>query len=66
MVTNCEFFVRKFATLRNLVSSASAYANLWSWMTLTRGVDNPQLVFEAMGTRPGKKLSQADLIETSF
>lgn len=63
VVTNYEFFVRKFADPSvDLVSVCLGLRKLVVVdVTLTRGVDNPQLVFEAMNST-GKKLSQADLI----
>lgn len=63
VTTNYEFFVNKLADpATNLVDVCLGIRKLVVVdVSLTRGADNPQLVFEAMNST-GKKLSQADLI----
>lgn len=60
---NYDFFVAKLAdSVVDLVTVCLGLKKLVIVdVKLTRGVDNPQLVFEAMNST-GKKLSQADLI----
>jgi uncharacterized protein with ParB-like and HNH nuclease domain/predicted transport protein len=60
---NYDFFLRKLndSTLDLAVVCRGLDKLVVVDVTLTRNVDNPQLVFEAMNST-GKKLSQADLI----
>lgn len=63
VITNFQFFASR---LRNPATDIAAVCKGISKLVvvdvhLARGVDNPQLVFEAMNST-GKKLSQADLI----
>jgi uncharacterized protein with ParB-like and HNH nuclease domain/alkylated DNA nucleotide flippase Atl1 len=62
--TNFDFFVEKLraASVEELVTVCSGLDKLVVVdVKLTRGADDPQLVFESMNAT-GKKLSQADLI----
>lgn len=63
VVANYEFFVAKLKDSKtDLVAVCRGISKLVVVdVHLARGVDNPQLVFEAMNST-GKKLSQADLI----
>ncbi|MBG6059906.1 uncharacterized protein with ParB-like and HNH nuclease domain [Cryobacterium sp. MP_M5] len=63
VVDNYNFFVRKLNDSKLDLSAVCKGLDklVVVDVTLTRNVDNPQLVFEAMNST-GKKLSQADLI----
>lgn len=63
VVTNFQYFVEKLGdATTDLTAVCRGIAKLVVVdVHLARGVDNPQLVFEAMNST-GKKLSQADLI----
>ena len=63
VTTNFHFFRNKFSdpTLDLAALCRGLDKLVVVDVTLTRGVDNPQLVFEAMNST-GRKLSQADLI----
>ena len=63
VTTNFQFFRNKFSDpALDLAALCRGLDKLVVVdVTLTRGVDNPQLVFEAMNST-GRKLSQADLI----
>ncbi len=59
---NFEFFCEKLKTLDDLKSLCTGLMKLMVVdVALTRGHDNPQLIFESMNST-GKELSQADLI----
>ncbi|MCR9293651.1 MAG: DUF262 and DUF1524 domain-containing protein [bacterium] len=59
---NFELFERKIAALSDLTAICKGLAKLMVVdVSLTRGQDNPQLIFESMNST-GKELSQADLI----
>ncbi len=59
---NFEFFDEKIKSLNDLAPLCKGLAKLMVVdVALTRGQDNPQLIFESMNST-GKELSQADLI----
>ncbi len=63
ITANYEFFLKRLKDsheLRNLVWAGLAKLMIVD-VSLTRGVDNPQLVFESLNST-GRELSQADLI----
>lgn len=63
VISNYQFFVERLADRRTDLAAVCRGLDklVVVDVTLTRNVDNPQLVFEAMNST-GKKLSQADLI----